>query len=78
MARPVCCKQTGLLLTKDKYLFYYKMDLYFNDLDLNDFILNFSVWIYTFSLSHKMGATTVAWSQIFLYENCKHTDFLNQ
>ena len=51
MAPPVCCKQTGLLLTKDKYLFYYKMDLYFNDLDLNDFILNFSVWIYTFSLS---------------------------
>ena len=32
------CKQTSLLLTNQKYLFYYKLDLYFKDLELNDIL----------------------------------------
>ena len=39
MAKPIKCKQTSLLLTKEKYLFYYKPYFYLNDLHFNDFIL---------------------------------------
>ena len=33
------CKQTSLSVTKEKYLFYYKGDLYSIDLCFNDFTL---------------------------------------
>ena len=36
------CKQTSLSVTKEKYLSYYRADLYSNDLYFNDFTLNFS------------------------------------
>ena len=36
--KPINCKQTSLLLTNQKYLFYYKLDLYFKDLELNDIL----------------------------------------
>ena len=32
---------TAFLLIKEKYLFYYKLDLYFNDFNFNDFALYF-------------------------------------
>ena len=33
------CEQTSLSVTEEKYLFYYKVDLYSNDLYFNDFTL---------------------------------------
>ena len=39
MTKSTNCEQTSLSVRKEKYLFYYKMDLYSNDLYFNDFTL---------------------------------------
>ena len=31
MVKQIKCEQTSLLLRKKRYLFYYKLDFYFND-----------------------------------------------
>lgn len=59
MAKPIKCEQTTLLVTKEIYLFCYKLDLYFNDLQINDMTLHFSFWISTVNPCHKIGATTL-------------------
>ena len=61
----------------EKYLFYYKLDLYINDLYFKDFTVYFSFWISTVHQSLKIGATAAAWPQAFPCKKCKHTHFLN-
>ena len=58
MANPINFKQTNMLLTNEEYFFYLKLDLYFNDLHLHDFSLNFSFWISTVNRSRKSGTIT--------------------
>lgn len=58
--------QTSLLLTHEKYLFYYKQDLYFKFLDLN---LYFSLRISAVDCNRAIGTTAAAWSQIFIWKN---------
>ena len=70
-------EQTILLLTKEKYLFYSKLDLYFNELYFSDFALNFSFWISTVNRNCQIGATAAAWPEVFLCKNRKRRDFLN-
>ena len=43
-----------MLLAKENYLFYYKLDLRFNDLNFIDFTLHFSFYISTVTQSRKL------------------------
>ena len=45
MDESIKCEEASLLLTKEKNLLPYKLDLYFNDSFINDFTLNLSFWI---------------------------------
>ena len=47
-------KQTSLLLAKEEYLFYCKLDFYFDGRYFNDLTLSFSFWIYAVSSSRKI------------------------
>ena len=55
-----------MLLTKEKYLFSYMLNLYFNDLCFYDFTLYFNFWICAVNRSWKFAATSTIWPQIFL------------
>ena len=73
MDESIKCEEASLLLTKEKNLLPYKLDLYFNDTYINDFTLNLSFWISTVNYNRKIGVTTTTWSQVFLYKNRKRT-----
>ena len=78
MVKAIKWEKAGLLLTKEKYFFYYKLDLYFNDFYFNDFTLYFKYWISTVKRSPKIVAARAAWPRIFLCKNCAWPDFLNR
>ena len=65
------CKQTSLSLTKEKCLFYYEVQLCFND-------LYFSFWICAVSCGCKIAATSEVLPPIFLVKNRKHAHFLKR
>ena len=77
MAKPIIREQTSTLLTKEKYLFYYKLDLYFNHFYFDDLILYFDFWISTVNRFRKIGTTTATWPQICFFKNRRLTHFLN-
>ena len=54
-----------------------KLDLYFIDLYFNDSLCYFIFLISVDNHSHKIGATSAVWPQIFFCKNLKRTHFLN-
>ena len=71
-------KQTSLFLTREKYFFYYNLDLYFNDFYFDDFTFYFIFWIFKGNFGRKTGVTRAAWPEIFIGKKSKHTYFLNR
>lgn len=72
MANPINCNQASLLLTKEKHLFYYKLDLHFSGLYFNDFALCSSFCISTVNRSRKVAVTSAAWFDMLLSKHHKN------
>ena len=57
ITKSINCEQTSCY-KKGEIFFYYKVDLYSDDLCFDDFNLYFSFWDCTVNRSRKTGATT--------------------
>ena len=66
------CKKTTLLLTKEKYLFYQKLDLYFYDWGFNDITLYFRFWTCIISCSRKIASIYRMDANISIFSTVNH------